>query len=64
MLDIRVHVCVCVCSQDDDGNDVEEDPDITLLHEIAEGPTAMKDKELRSMKDQLLIETTQLLGVC
>lgn len=40
-----------------------DEPDHALLHELAEGPMAMRDKELRSMKDQLLIETTQLLGV-
>lgn len=39
------------------------DPDPELLQEIAEGPVAMQDQDLRSMKDKLLIETAEMLGV-
>lgn len=40
------------------------DPDHTHLMELAEAPTGMRDSDIRSMKDQLLIETSELLGVC
>lgn len=40
------------------------EPDNTHLMELAEGPSGMRDSDLRSMKDQLLIETSELLGVC
>jgi hypothetical protein len=39
------------------------EPDSELLEEIAEAPQAMQDTDLRSMKDALLIETSQILGV-
>ena len=39
------------------------EPDPELLQEIAEGPVAMADQDLRSMKDKLLIETAEMLGV-
>lgn len=47
---------------EDIAESVETDTD--LLEEIAETPLAMQDKDLRSMKDALLIETSQILGVC
>ena len=40
------------------------EPDHTHLQELAEAPSGMRDSDLRSMKDQLLIETSELLGVC
>lgn len=40
------------------------EPDTDYLEEIAETPVAMQDTDLRSMKDALLIETSQMLGVC
>lgn len=40
------------------------EPDSELLEEMAETPVAMQDTDLRSMKDALLIETSQILGVC
>lgn len=49
-------------SQGDD-QDSSLDPDPELLQEIADAPTGMRDKDLRTMKDTLLIETVQLLGV-
>lgn len=39
------------------------EPDADLLHEIANGPMGMKDHDIRSMKDELLIETSHMLGV-
>lgn len=39
------------------------DPDPELLEELADQPTGMQDTQLRSMKDQLLIETSEMLGV-
>ena len=39
------------------------EPDNTHLMELAEAPSGMRDSDLRSMKDQLLIETSELLGV-
>ena len=39
------------------------DPDSEFLEEIAETPVTMQDTDLRSMKDALLIETSQMLGV-
>jgi len=39
------------------------EPDPELLQELAEGPVAMMDRDLRSMKDKLLIETAEMLGV-
>ena len=47
-----------------DDQDSSLDPDPELLQEIADAPTGMRDKDLRTMKDSLLIETVQLLGVC
>jgi len=47
----------------DDDQDPSLDPDPALLQEIADAPTGMRDKDLRTMKDALLIETVQLLGV-
>lgn len=49
--------------QPDDDQDPSLDPDPALLQEIADAPTGMRDKDLRTMKDALLIETVQLLGV-
>lgn len=49
--------------QNDPGNLVAADPDPELLQELADQPTGMQDTELRSMKDQLLIETSEMLGV-
>ena len=46
-----------------DDQDSSLDPDPELLQEIADAPTGMRDKDLRTMKDTLLIETVQLLGV-
>ena len=34
-----------------------------MLEEIAEEPKGMHDTDLRSMKDALLIETSEMLGV-
>ena len=49
---------------DDDGSSAHVvDPDHTHLMELAEAPSGMRDSDLRSMKDQLLIETSELLGV-
>lgn len=39
------------------------EPDPEQLKEIADAPVAMLDKDLRSMKDALLIETAEMLGV-
>ena len=39
------------------------EPDSDLLEEIVEAPVVMQDTDLRSMKDTLLIETSQILGV-
>ncbi len=39
------------------------EPDSELLEEIAEEPKGMHDTDLRSMKDALLIETSEMLGV-
>lgn len=46
-----------------DDQDSSLDPDPEMLQEIADAPTGMRDKDLRTMKDTLLIETVQLLGV-
>lgn len=46
-----------------DSGEVMTDTDPALLQEIAEQPTGMQDTDLRSMKDQLLIETSEMLGV-
>ncbi len=59
-------VCVCVCVQQEEDEEVVaivSEPDPELLQEIAEGPVAMVDQDLRSMKDKLLIETAEMLGV-
>ena len=48
--------------QPDDDQDPSLDPDPALLQEIADAPTGMRDRDLRTMKDALLIETVQLLG--
>ena len=50
------------CIQNDHG-DFVPDPDPELLQELADQPTGMQDTDLRSMKDQLLIETSEMLGV-
>ncbi len=58
--------CVCVCVQQEEDEEVVaivSEPDPELLQEIAEGPVAMVDQDLRSMKDKLLIETAEMLGV-
>lgn len=39
------------------------EPDHTHLMELAEAPSGMRDSDLRTLKDQLLIETSELLGV-
>ncbi|CAI8031040.1 Ankyrin repeat and IBR domain-containing protein 1 [Geodia barretti] len=53
-----------VFTADDDGSSAHVvDPDHTHLMELAEAPSGMRDSDLRSMKDQLLIETSELLGV-
>ena len=39
------------------------EPDPELLKEIADGPLALGDHDLRSMKDELLIQTAEMLGV-
>lgn len=39
------------------------EPDTELLEEIAEAPVVMQNQDLRSMKDTLLIETSEMLGV-
>ena len=49
--------------QNDSGDLVAADLDPELLQELADQPTGMQDTELRSMKDQLLIETSEMLGV-
>lgn len=49
---------------EDDGSSANVvEPDHTHLMELAEAPSGMRDSDLRSMKDQLLIETSELLGV-
>ena len=49
---------------EDDGSSANAvEPDHTHLMELAEAPSGMRDSDLRSMKDQLLIETSELLGV-
>lgn len=67
-----VHENVCtfqsvfpVPFQAEDGADPAPpvEPDNTHLMELAEAPSGMRDSDLRSMKDQLLIETSELLGV-
>ncbi len=50
-------------TQPEDDHEVGLDPDPAALQEIANAPQAMKDSDIRTMKDQLLIETAQLLGV-
>lgn len=52
-----------VFSNEEDMAEVVE-PDSDLLEEIVEAPVVMQDTDLRSMKDTLLIETSQILGVC
>lgn len=61
---LRVSVCV-LCPQTEDQHNPAPpvDPDHTHLMELAEAPTGMRDSDIRSMKDQLLIETSELLGV-
>ena len=46
-----------------DPGELVTDTDPALLEELADQPTGMQDTELRSMKDQLLIETSEMLGV-
>ena len=46
-----------------DPGEIVVDTDPALLQELAEQPTGMQTTDLRSMKDQLLIETTEMLGV-
>lgn len=53
---------LCTPPQNDPG-EVVTDTDPALLQELAEQPTGMQDTDLRSMKDQLLIETSEMLGV-
>lgn len=50
------------CTQNDPG-ELATDTDPDFLQEIAKQPTGMQDTDLRSMKDQLLIETSEMLGV-
>eukprot|EP00731_Ephydatia_muelleri_P020266 Em0012g1091a len=47
--------------KDKDQQPVQEDA--LRLQEIADAPKTLEGKDIRSMKDQLLIETTQILGV-
>ena len=61
-----VFVFVCVWLQQEEDEAVvamATEPDPELLQELAEGPVAMLDQDLRSMKDKLLIETAEMLGV-
>lgn len=61
---LQVSVCVLSPQTEDQHNPAPPvDPDHTHLMELAEAPTGMRDSDIRSMKDQLLIETSELLGV-
>lgn len=54
-----------ICSSQCEEDMVESvEPDSDQLEEILEAPVAMQDTDLRSMKDALLIEASQILGVC
>ena len=43
--------------------DAVVETDTARLEEIADAPTGLRDRDLRSMKDQLLVETADVLGV-
>ena len=52
-----------LCAQNEEDMAQVVEPDSDLLEEIVEAPVVMQDKDLRSMKDTLLIETSLILGV-
>ena len=50
-----------LCEQEEDHEPEDVDPEPNLLQ--SEETVGMQDKDLRSMKDALLIETSEMLGV-